>query len=188
MNLNLLVIPIKGKGSDGCCREDEASFIVPHRTPREGNLQCIYTHTLLFRMQMFVVHNSFKSLPLTNGKTLKCLKKPPTGNIPVISAVISPKYVFWVVGQNNPFEQRFAHMSHLFISLVFNEKVKAIKPTCLARVGERRRFTAMKWNSQQMSLITQQLGGKEIMWSSFSHQLRISVHKNRNYWGEIQTT
>lgn len=34
--------------------------------------------------------------------------------------------------------------------------------------------------TQQMRLITQQVQGKEIMRSSFSHQLRITVHKSRN--------
>lgn len=159
-----------------------------HREHLE-QLQCASSHTLSFiSMQMYCLYLIPLNLPfLEMARLLYALKNPPTGDTPGVPSAILPKHVFWVVGQNNPFEQQFAHMSHLFISLVLKEKVKAIKPTCLARVRERRHFTAMKWNSQQMRLITQQLGGKEIMWSSFSHQLRITVHKNRHYWGEIQT-
>lgn len=86
----------------------------------------------------------------------------------MVSSASLAKHVFWGVEQNSPFEQRFAYASHVLISLVFEEKVKPIKPTCLAGVGEGRHLRAVKWNSQQTRLIIRQLRGREIMWSSFS--------------------
>lgn len=154
-----------------------------HREHLE-HLQSVSSHTLSFRMQMYHLYLIPLNRPfLKMDRLLNALKNLQRETL---WGCLQPSY-------RNMYFELLAKITHLsnnlhtcHILLVFKENDKAIKPTCLARVGERH-FTVMKWNSQQMRLITQQLGGKEIIWSSFSHQLRITVHKNRHYWGEIQT-
>lgn len=143
----------------------------------------LFTELVIQDINVLFVFNGqsgFFSL-LKNNKTVKCLRKPQTQNIPLVPSGSLAKHVFQAVSQNNPiWVTIYTHVTSFHLPC-FRGKGQSHQADMLSQSqGESSFHNHEVELIQQMGLIIQQVQGKEIMRSSFSHQLRITVHKNRN--------